>query len=374
MPPSPRTTPLRLAIVNGMPGFDGAEVWMLDSAAALTARGHEVLLVVRPGGELERRARSAGLPTAPIPIRWDTAPWTLARLWRRIRAHRPHAVLCHRLKDLKAAGPAARLAGVPVVLHTRESDVALRPGRPYYRWYLNRVATGVLVNSEATGRTLRASAPWLPADRIHLLHKGIDLVRFRPSPPPPGAPTVGFAGQWTERKGLHALMAAWERLRSAPEAPPRARLQLAGAGDLEPDLRAWRDRLPRPDEVELLGRVEDMPAFYAGIHVLAMPSRSEGFGLAAAEALACARPVVGGNASSLPEVIRHGETGLLVPPDDPAALAAALADLLTHPDRAAALGRAGRADVAARFDRESALDRLETLLSPAPPAPRKGTP
>lgn len=364
---------LRLTIVNGMRMYAGAEIWMLETACGLRDRGHAVDLIAAPGSPLARRAAAAGLPVAGIPIRWDTAPWTLHRLWRHLRRRRPHAVLCHRLKDLKAAGLAARLAGVPTVLHTRESDVPLRRGRPYYRWYLNRVATGILVNSAATGLTLRRSAPWLAPERIHLLHKGVDLARYRPQPPP-AVPTVGFAGQWTERKGLRALTAAWERLRAAPDALPAAKLRLAGEGDLAPALEAWRAGLPRPDEVELLGRVEDMPAFYAGIHVLAMPSRSEGFGLAAAEALACERPVVGGDASSLPEVIRRGETGLLVPPDDPAALAGALDALLRDPERAAAMGRAGRRDVAARFDREAVLDRLEDLLHPAAPAPRKGQP
>lgn len=365
---------LRITIVNGMRMYAGAEIWMLDAACGLRDRGHDVDLVAAPGSPLARRAADAGLAVAAVPIRWDTAPWTLLRLWRHLRRRRPHAVLCHRLKDLKAAGPAARLAGVPTVLHTRESDVPLRPGRPYYRWYLNRVASGILVNSEATGRTLRRSAPWLNPERIHLLYKGVDLARFRPRPLPDGPPVVGFAGQWTARKGLLALMPAWQRLRTAPDALPAARLRLAGEGDLAADLQAWRAALPRPDEVELLGRVEDMPAFYAGIHVLAMPSRSEGFGLAAAEALACGRPVVGGDASSLPEVIRRDETGLLVPPDDPAALAGALDALLRAPERAAAMGRAGHRDMEARYDRTAVLDRLETLLRPAAAAPRKGTP
>lgn len=351
---------LRITIVNGMRMFAGAEVWMLDTACGLSDRGHAVDLVAAPDAPLALRAHAAGLPVTEVPIRWDTAPWTFARLVALFRRTHPHAVLCHRLKDLKAAGPAARAVGVPVVLHTRESDVPLRSRRPYYRWYLDRVATGVLVNSEATRSTLLGSAPWLRPERVHLLYKGIDLERFRPGSRA-AAPIVGFAGQWTERKGLRTLMRAWELLATPPGGP---RLRLAGEGPLAAELHAWREGLPCPETVELLGHVEDMPGFLRDLRVLAMPSRAEGFGLAAAEALACGVPVVAGNASSLPEVVLRDRTGLLVPPDDASALAAALGRLLRNPALAAEFGRAGRADVVERFDRERVLDRLERLFTP----------
>jgi len=118
----------------------------------------------------------------------------------------------------------------------------------------------------------------------------------------------------------------------------------------------------------------DMDRIWAACDIAVLPSYREGLPVTMQEALACGLPVVVSDVPGCREVVEREKNGLLVPVRDPAALAAALADLLTHPDRAAALGRAGRADVAARFDRESALDRLETLLSPAPPAPRKGTP
>ena len=119
------------------------------------------------------------MPTAAIPIRFDGAPWTLAALTRQLRRWRPQAVIANLTKDLKAAGVAGRLAGVPCRLATRESDFPLK-AKGYYRWYFTRAATGVLVNSEAT-RTHRAgSAPWLDPARVHLLYKGIDLARFTP--------------------------------------------------------------------------------------------------------------------------------------------------------------------------------------------------
>jgi glycosyltransferase involved in cell wall biosynthesis len=107
-----------------------------------------------------------------------------------------------------------------------------------------------------------------------------------------------------------------------------------------------------------------MPAFYRDLSLLVMPSRAEGFGLAAAEASACGLPVIATTASSLPEVILHAETGLLVPPRDPAALAAAITRLLAEPATARRLGAAGRQRVQTRFSRNRVLDDLAALLVP----------
>ncbi len=296
------------------------------------------------------------------------------------------AVVANLTKDLKAAAVAGRLAGVRTILASRESDFPLK-NKPYYRWYFTRLASGLLVNSEATRQTVLQSAPWLAAERVHLLYKGIDLEKFRPREQEqeqeqdqeqeqngrdPG-PVVGFAGQLIPRKGLATLMDAWTTL---TRERPTARLRLAGAGPLRPDLERWRAQLPQPHKVELPGQVEDMPRFLRGCRLLVMPSLSEGFGLAAAEALACGVPVVATRASSLPEIVLHRRTGLLVPVDDAPALAAAMRELLDDPTTARALGAAGRAHVARNFSRERTLDRLAALtgLAPSPSTGERPSP
>lgn len=350
---------VRLCFVNSLRGWGGAEVWMLDTAVALAGRGVETGIITQPDSALLGRARAAGVPTAAIPIRTDGSPVTMARLVRQFRQWRPRAIIANLTKDVKAAAPAAQLAGVPCRLATRESDFALRP-RPHYRWFFTRAATGVLVNSEATRRTLLDSAPWLDEKRVHLLYKGIDLVRFAERAAAPNTGTVGFAGQLIERKGLASLMAAWSALEREPGTPAR-RLLIAGQGQLRPQVEAWRAGLARPQAVELLGQVEDLTPFYQSLDVLAMPSLSEGFGLVAAEAASCGVPVVATRASSLPEVVADGQTGLLVPLGDDVALADALRRVLADPGFADRLGRAGRARVAERFGLEGSLDRLVAL-------------
>ncbi len=352
-----------VCFVNSLRELGGAELWFLDTVRGLGDRGVRSSLVVQPGSALLDRARTAGLEAAAIPIRCDGAPWTLTRLWRHFHRTKVTALVCNLTKDLKAAGLAGRWAGVPIRLASRESDFPLK-NKGYYRWYFRHAATGVLVNSEATRRTVRSSAPWLDDACIHLLYKGIDIERFRPRDPAPAArpPVVGFVGQLIARKGLESLMAAWERILAGDwDATPV--LRIAGEGVLRPDLERWRSGLSRPDTVELAGFVEDVPAFWAGCRCAVLPSRAEGFGLAAAEAAACGLPVVATRASSLPEVVLDGETGLLVPPDNPDALAAAVSSVLRSGGRSADMGARGRRHVVANFDRERCLDRLVALVT-----------
>ncbi len=350
--------------VNSLRTFGGAEVWTLDAALGLQQRGRSVSIVAQPGSALLARARAAGVPADAVPIRFDGAPWTVTRLCRAFRRRRARAVVCNLTKDLKAGGVAARLCGVPVILASRESDFPLKD-KAYYRWYFTRIATGLLANSQATRATVLASAPWLDPRRVHLLYKGIDTERFRPAASPPPSPVAGFVGQLIERKGLRELMAAWSLLeRGDWPAPPL--LRVAGVGPLAAELRRWREGLFHPDRVELLGFVEPIERLYAGLTLLVLPSREEGFGLVAAEAAACGLPVVAAAASSLPELVAHAETGLLVPPRDPARLAEAMARLLSDPELAARLGRGGRVRVLARFTRARMLDQLEALLDAAP--------
>nr|MEE4266541.1 glycosyltransferase family 4 protein [Candidatus Krumholzibacteria bacterium] len=350
-----------LCLVNSMRSWGGAELWFLDTAVQLQARGHRVSLVCQPDSELSRRGRAAGVQVAQIPIRFDAAPWTLWRLGRYFRQTGVTALLTNLTKDLKAAGVAGRLAGIGCIWAARESDFPLKSS-PHYRGYFGRVASGLLVASEATRRTTCDSAPWLPPDRIQLVYKGIDVQRFSPAAEVSAhrPPTVGFVGQLIERKGLPQLMQAWSRLEKR-DWPQRPHLKIAGQGILDQELKHWRTRLDHPQAVHILGFVEDPLPFFQQLDILAMPSFAEGFGLSAAEAGACGVPVVAGRASSLPEIVLDEETGLLVDPGDHLGLENALAKLLDNPDRARSLGQAARRHVTRHFDREHTLDQLEAL-------------
>ncbi len=330
---------------------------MLDTALALQQRGHMVSIVTNRNSELHQRAQAVGVPVTPIHIRLDGALWTIAALAMHLRQSGTTAVIANRTKDAYAAGPAGRLVGVPTILATRESDFPIK-SRFDYQWVFKYLCTGVLVNSQATRGTILNSAPWLNPDRVHLLYKSIDTDRFCPPvTPPSGPPVIGFVGQLIARKGLHELMQAWTEI-DGQDRPERPLLQLAGEGIMRHELETWRGKLQHPNAVQILGYAQHVETFYQSLRALVLPSHREGFGLAAAEALACAVPVIAGAASSLPEIVANEKTGLLVPPGDSDALAAALTRLLDDPSLASHLGQAGRQHILTRFPHAETLDRL----------------
>ncbi|MBI3119664.1 MAG: glycosyltransferase family 4 protein, partial [Candidatus Hydrogenedentes bacterium] len=145
---------------------------------------------------------------------------------------------------------------------------------------------------------------------------------------------------------------------------PEARLMLAGDGLVRPALEAQAAALGIAASVDFKGWVppEQVPALIDRSSIVLMPSRyEEPFGLVAVQAGQMARPLVASRAGGIPEIVKDGETGLLVPPEDVSALAEAILGLLCDPEQAARLGRAARKHVEAAFELERVATAYETL-------------
>lgn len=197
-----------------------------------------------------------------------------------------------------------------------------------------------------------------------VIFNGIDAGHFRPLPDDHGwrerlqcgdAPLVLWAGRLVRWKGTIDAVRAVALARSC------VHLAIAGSG---PELRRLKDAtaaLAIAERVHFLGTVPhaDLPALYAAADiVLGTSFANETFGMVLAEASACARPVIATDFGGFPEVVRDGETGMLVPPRDPAALAAAITCLIADRDRARRMGAAGREYVAAQFAWPVVTDRV----------------
>jgi alpha-maltose-1-phosphate synthase len=221
-------------------------------------------------------------------------------------------------------------------------------------------AAAVIAVSDGMRSDVLRTYPAVPPDRIHVIRNGIDTTEYAPDPGTdvaerygidPDRPSVIFVGRITRQKGVPVL------LRAAALLDPAAQLVLcAGQPDtpelaaevegLVAELRAARsgviwipEMLPKRAVIQLLSHAT----------VFACPSLYEPLGIVNLEAMACGTAVVGSAVGGIPEVVRDGETGLLVPPDDPAALAEAINVLVGDAERAAAMGRAGRDLVVAEF-------------------------
>lgn len=198
-----------------------------------------------------------------------------------------------------------------------------------------------------------------PGARVELIPQGA-AAPMDPPPPAPASPAAGLLGRLDPVKGHADLLEAAALLRGRGLRLP---LRFAGDGKLKASLVGAAARLA-PGEAEFLGRVEDPAAFIASCSVGCVPSTgSEAVSRAALEWMACARPVVAARVGGLPDLVVNHETGLLVPPGSPAALADALESLVRDEGLAARMGQAGRRRWEKLYSPEAFASRTEALYA-----------
>jgi glycosyltransferase involved in cell wall biosynthesis len=348
---------------------------------AFAAAGYRVIGMSAPGPYVEALARR-GIEHVPLahatramaPLEDVRAVAELVTVLRRIR---PSIVHTHTPKPSIYGRVAARFVRVPVVVNTVHGLYAL-PDDPWPKrlavYGAERLAAtcsqAELIASPEDLRTL--SRLRVPADRLVLLDAGlgIDLRRFAPDSVSAadraaarrelGATAdddvvVGVVARLVREKGYPELFAATARLRRH-----LPRLRVAAIGPEEPDKAdglTEADRLAAEEiGVRFLGARNDLPRLYAGMDVLVLPSRREGFPLTPMEGAAMGVPVVATDIRGCRQVVDDGVTGLLVPVGDPVALAAAIERLATQPDERRRLGAAARRKAQGHFDQRRCID------------------
>lgn len=359
-------------------------VFLLQEAADLCAGRWPLVQAVRASGDEVVVMAPAPLRDPPDGSVLPLVPWSLRRgglnalhearaLWQVLRVYRrlhPDVVYHVRVKSVVYGGLAARLLGIPSInLLTGLGHALQRDAAP--RHLLLHAVRRVL---QPPGARLVVQNP---DDRAELVRhgvasaartsivpgSGVDTDRFAPAgAEPPGPPVVLMAGRMLEIKGIRDFVAAARLVRSRGG---NARFVLAGAPDPdspssvpERELRGW----VAEGVVEWWGRHGDMPDVYRRAAIVCAPSHGgEGIPRVLVEAAACGRPLVATDVAGCREVVRPGVTGTLVPPRDPAALAAAIRVLVADPAGRARMGAEGRALAVARFGQAEVVARFLAL-------------
>jgi len=364
---------LKVLHLNTERTWRGGEQQTLHLAAGLGDRGHESQVLAQPGRELARRARERGLVVRELSMRgeWDLpAAFRLRRLLRRERydvlhMHTSHA---HTLGVLAGAGlPARRVVSRRVDFSIYRNR--LRLSRFKYRHGVHRY----VAISEAVRAVLVRDG--IPASSISIVPSGIDATRFPAAEPPglraglglpAGAPVVLNVAHMAWHKAQEDLIRA---LPAVLRAVPDAVLVIAGDGERRGLLESEARRLGVERAVRMPGFRTDVPELLALCDVFALSSVMEGLCTSILDALSSRKAVVAPRAGGIPEIVRDGVEGLLVPPGDPEALGGAIARLLRDPELRRALGARGPTRVAERFtvDRmvEGTLRVYEELLQGA---------
>jgi glycosyltransferase involved in cell wall biosynthesis len=369
---------------------DSAGSFLLRLAVGLRERGIDVRVLAPAAAGLASEDVIEGVPVARYryaPRDWETLAYTgnmaadvagsvsgklalagllaagTARTALELKRWRPDVVHAHWWfpAGLVAMLP-SRFAHVPMVTTMHGSDVRLALGAKAAHGAFRRVL-GASAAVTAVSSWLATQANRIAPDahvEVAPMPVRAELFAADAAERSP-EPRFLFVGRLNEQKGITHLVRALAAMRH------RASLDVVGDGPDAPALRHLTADLGVADRVRWLPSVqqEELPALYRRATALVLPSREEGLGLVAVEAHLSGTPVVGSDSGGIPDVVRDGQTGLLVTQGDPRALAHALDTLLDLPDRGAAWGQAGRVEALARFTPAAVAARYAALYERA---------
>jgi len=348
-------TALSTLHVNTERGWRGGEQQMAYLCEGLRARGHGVTIVAQKHGEAARRLTEAGFDVIARRMRGEADLLAIRALASLMRTRRPDVVHLHTSHAHALGRVAARFGGRPPVIVSRRVDFSIYR-RSFFRLNGVKYRKGVdriVAVSHAVERVLVADG--LDPARLCVVHDGIDPARVRSAPPVDVRARVGLGarariilavGALVGHKGHRHLVDAIPALvASAPE----AHVVIAGEGELRRDLELQAIRLGVPTRLLMPGYIEQVGGWFPAADVFVMPSVEEGLGSSVLDAMAAGIPIVATTAGGIPEAIRHGVDGLLVPPGDPAALARAIAELLRDRYKAFDLAESAKKRVEAEF-------------------------
>ena len=361
----------------------GPSVHVILLTAGLKDRGYETQLVIgqespREGNLFDLAARKGVACVAMPGLGREVRPWrdlrALLGLYRMMRTFRPHIVHTHTAKAGMLGRLAARVAGVPIVVHTFHGHVLRGYFGPLTTAFYRAMERGLGASSDvlvAVSDAVKRDLVGLgvaPDAKIRVIPLGLDLEPLAGALPrgslrgeagvPGDVPLIGIVGRLAPIKDLGTFLRAAAAVRAAV---PAARFAVVGDGEERGPLEAERARLGLEGCVFFHGWRRDMAAVYGDLDVVVNCSRNEGTPVALIEALAAGRPVVATRVGGTPDLLGDGRRGALVPPGDAAALAAGIVDALRGSEPLLARVREGQAYVLAQHSARRLIDDVDAL-------------
>src|SRR5437867_7884191 len=345
--------------------FTGAAIQLRELVLGLKARGHEVAVATRPSEIWVEKMRAASVPHFPLPMASEVDLRSVKALVRILESRRVQVVHAHKGKARTLAMIAGLFVRIPVLVLNRGVSFPLDPLNRL--GYTTRRVTAIVAVCDSIKQGLIKQG--VPAEKIEVIYSGTDTACFHP----------GVDGSGIRRElglGPHEFLITQIGTRSwkgnddvldavAKVTPrlPRARVLFVGArGGKAQALQEQAAARGIAGAVSVFPYREDIPEILAASAVT-VDASYEGLGLTGTlrESLAVGTPVIGTDIEGNPEIVIHGETGLLVKPHDPTGIADALQALAADPERGRAMGRAGPKLVEQRFSTAVKIERTETL-------------
>jgi glycosyltransferase involved in cell wall biosynthesis len=357
---------LRIVHTESSCGWGGQELRVLEESAGMMARGHDVLIATPPEAPIATEASRRGIPVSLLAIGKKRLNGIFA-LRRTFGAHRTDVVVTHSSTDSWLAALAC-LGAVdrPPIVRTRHVSAPI-PQNLATRWLYGTAAAHVVTTGEALRRQVMQEAG-LPADRVSSVPTGIDLDIFRPGEIS-AARTKLDLPQRRFVVGIVATLRSWKGHRFLVEALAAMKdesvlLVIVGDGPGRANLTEQVRLLGLTGQVVMAGQQRNVSDWLQALDAFVLPSyANEGVPQALMQAMACGVPVITTPVGAIGEIVSDGQTGLMVPPRDVAALALALAKLRDNPALRRTLADEGLLQARTRFSSGQMLDAMEQILN-----------
>ena len=336
-------------------GMYGAEAVILDLSRALHRMGHGSEIAVfansaLPNAELETRARTCNIRTHGIPCTGQLDRSVPAQLRHLVRTQGFDVVHAHGYKADVYAFWAMHATGIPTIATCHnwvDGNLTLRLYGRVDRFVLKRFAAVAAVSDGVRQRLIGAG---VPPERVRCIRNGVDLTELshieRTNDTASGHIRIGIVARLSPEKGVDLFLRA---AAIVAQARPETRFFVAGEGPERANLEQCIADLELQDRALLLGRQDDMPAFYRQLDLLVLSSRYEGLPMALLEGMASGLPVVATAVGEVPEVIGQGKVGKVVAVEDVSAIASATLELIRDRDRLREMGARARARITAEY-------------------------
>jgi glycosyltransferase involved in cell wall biosynthesis len=343
-----------LHVETGQHLYGGAQqvAYLLEG---LAARGVDNMLVCPPGAAIGAHFSGSAIKVIEVPCSGDADLAFVPRLARVLREQQPDLVHLHSRRGADVLGGlAAKIAGVPSLLSRRVDNAESRWwAQRKYRLYARTICI-----SEGIADVLRSEG--VDAARIRVVRSAVQAAPWRQPETRAAfcaefavdsdAVIIGVVAQLIERKGHRVLFEALRGLQSAH----KIELVIFGQGALRDELEKEAAKLPL--KVRFAGFRKDLPRWVGCLDLLVHPALMEGLGVSLLQASAASVPIIASRAGGMPEAVRDGLNGLLVPPGDALALRDAIAQLVSQPELRRTLGAAGSALIDAEFSTDAMIE------------------
>jgi glycosyltransferase involved in cell wall biosynthesis len=360
---------VNILIAESSTTVGGQELAVLLHAERLLKRGHRLRLILEPSSPIHQMAIERRLPVQPVGMQRWRYPLAITRFSRLLRRERPAILHVNSSRDSWIGSLAARLVQPrPKVIRTRHISAPLNNSVATQLLYRRLLDMVIVTGGERTRRDL-IERDGMAADRVVAFPIGLDVEQFSPARPernirgelglPRDHLLVGLISYLRDYKGhFYFVEAAAHVLKQRRDVT----FLIVGEGPEEPVIRAQIERLGLTREVLLLGFRDDLLNVFRSLDVFAIPTiEGDTIPQVLMQALAVGLPVVSTTTGSIPDVLRDGESGFIVPPRNADALAGRIGDLLNDPALRVRMGQRGRATVVEFYSIDRMVDELERV-------------